>query len=259
MRAGSGAEAHIDDAGFTYRMCVVVDILDAVQNAGVSEQCGYEDQVGPGGYSLVLGAVAKRGAAAGGSACHVGAVRLRGVIGEDRPHLGFSSVFRTIIVPRRSCSKSIHLVPHALHAKNGAGGVVKGGVTELESHVDNTHHHAAAIEALRQIQSQVDTVYSQIITDIVQQSGHLVSYINIGTNTRLHQFDKVFYRNHRRDKIAGGAAHRDTVCLQFLRGVTVGEFNDGGNLSQLNAIAGAELLFRRLSGGTVLEGVGLTA
>ena len=149
VRAGSGAEAHIDDAGFAYRMCVVVDILDAVQNAGVSEQCGYEDQVGPGGYSLVLCAVAKRGAAAGGSARHVGAVRLRGVIGEDRPHLGFSSVFRTIIIPRRSCSKSIHLVPHALHAKNGAGGVVKGGVTELESHVDDPHHHAAAIEALR--------------------------------------------------------------------------------------------------------------
>ena len=133
------SEAHVDDAGFTHRFGIVVDVLDTVADArvaaaGIVEVVAYKHQVGVGSHAVVFVTVVGSGCDTG----HVGGVAVGHILLGRYDRLG-GRIFPAVVVTRGRRTRSV-LVPDSLHAQVFAGRVVEVDVVVLETAVDDTHH-----------------------------------------------------------------------------------------------------------------------
>ena len=221
------AEAHVDDAGFAHRGGIGANIGDAVVDAWKRGHTHHHN-VSIGSHTTITAADAVGTAAAGGDACDVGAVEAVGVVGLCRKYLALGGELTTVAVARRGGAHGVALYPGALDAQGGTRRVVEGGVSVLETTVDDAHHHAGAVVAVGQVDAAVDVVDAQLGTGVLELLLRLAPHVEPRAEARLGEGHIVVQRDADGQHIADARLHMHAIIGEGFLVAT--EFSESGDI-----------------------------
>ena len=161
------SKTHVDYTGLAYRGSIVADIGNTVVDTRERGHTHHHN-VSIGSHTAITAAYAVGTTAAGGDTGDMGAVKATGIVGLCSKYIALGGEFTAVTVARRGGADGVALYPGALDAQGGTRRVVEGGVSVLETTVDDAHHRAGAIIAVRQVYTTIDGIDAQLGTGVLE-------------------------------------------------------------------------------------------